>query len=324
MAERGAHLTGTLFAKPSIFEIAAHKSLAATLEPAARKLITFIASANPDKYSWVYKWSDEIHLIFIAALQNYYLKNYSASFSETFYGLKRIVLKDSNVQLNLDKKRLNTSLIILVIFPYLQKKIDNWANENNNLVQNQKSLVYYLYKAYRILCSLKELATFYQYLLYLSNRSKFPTISLRLLSISLTYGDDREDIGLIDLLKKLPQGNFSTSDGMDFVRLSIVRSIEVGAFFLQFLQWWNQEHYYNLSLMALPVPPPPQIPEYAKRYKGICPICYRSPRIHTVLATSGFIYCYSCIITELRKNKKCPVTGYPAKEDQLVRLYLQE
>lgn len=40
MAERGAHLTGTAFAKPSIFEIAAHKSLAATLEPAAKKIIT--------------------------------------------------------------------------------------------------------------------------------------------------------------------------------------------------------------------------------------------------------------------------------------------
>ena len=42
MAERGAHLTGTVLAKPSIFEIAAHKSLAATLEPAAKKIITVI------------------------------------------------------------------------------------------------------------------------------------------------------------------------------------------------------------------------------------------------------------------------------------------
>lgn len=40
MAERGAHLTGTSLAKPSIFEIAAQKSLAATLEPATKKIIT--------------------------------------------------------------------------------------------------------------------------------------------------------------------------------------------------------------------------------------------------------------------------------------------
>lgn len=99
MAERGAHLTGTVFAKPSIFEIAAHKSLAATLEPAAKKIITvskqifnnhysqnssyprivflqFLASVNPEKYSWLYKWSDEVYLVLIAVLQNYYLNNY--------------------------------------------------------------------------------------------------------------------------------------------------------------------------------------------------------------------------------------------------------
>lgn len=35
-----------------------------------------LASANPDKYAWLYQWSDEVYLVLIATLQNYYLKNY--------------------------------------------------------------------------------------------------------------------------------------------------------------------------------------------------------------------------------------------------------
>lgn len=48
----------------------------------------------------------------------------AASFSETFYGLKRIVLKNSEVKSNLDSRRRNLSLIILTVFPYLQRKIE--------------------------------------------------------------------------------------------------------------------------------------------------------------------------------------------------------
>ncbi|XP_014210519.1 peroxisome assembly protein 12 [Copidosoma floridanum] len=321
MAERGAHLTGTAFAKPSIFEIAAHKTLAATLEPAAKKIITVLVSANPEKYAWLHKWSDEVYLVFIAALQNYYLRNYSASFSETFYGLKRVVLRNSDIPSKLDKKRLNVSLIILVIFPYLQRKLENWDIHSREC--QQKKWKAYIIKTYRFLNFTKEVLTFYQYLLYLSNRSEYPTLSLRFLSISLTYASNSEEIGLIELLKKLGQGNFSASDGLDLLRLSIVRSIEFSAFFLQFLQWWNQEHYYDLNFTSLPVPPPPQIPDVAKRYKGICPICQKPPWIHTAVITSGFVYCYQCILPEVRKTQKCPVTGYPAKEDHLIRLYVQ-
>jgi len=40
MAEKGAHLTGTTYIRPSIFEIIAQKSLASTLEPAFKKILS--------------------------------------------------------------------------------------------------------------------------------------------------------------------------------------------------------------------------------------------------------------------------------------------
>lgn len=106
---------------------------------------------------------------------------------------------------------------------------------------------------------MKEILSFHQYLMYLSNRSKYPTLSLRFLSISLTYADNHEETNLIELLKKLGSGSFTGGDGLEALRFIIIHSIEVGAFFLQFLQWWNQEHYYNLNLTTLPIPPPPQV-----------------------------------------------------------------
>lgn len=117
----------------------------------------------------------------------------------------------------------------------------------------------YIIQTYKAGRTIKEILTLYQYLLYLSGRSRYQTLSLRLLSISLTYNNHYEEMSLIEVLKKLGQGNFSTSDGFDVLRLFIIRSIEISAFFLQFLQWWNQEHYYNFSLTALPIPPPPTV-----------------------------------------------------------------
>lgn len=40
MAEKGAHLTGTTFIRPSIFEIIAQESLAHTVEPAFTKFLS--------------------------------------------------------------------------------------------------------------------------------------------------------------------------------------------------------------------------------------------------------------------------------------------
>lgn len=113
---------------------------------------------------------------------------------------------------------------------------------------------------------MKEILSFHQYLVYLSNRSKYPTLSLRFLSISLTYADNREETNLIELLKKLRNGSFSGSDGLEVLQFIIIRSIEVGAFFLQFLQWWNQEHYYNFNLTTLPIPPPPQVIQIINKF----------------------------------------------------------
>jgi len=106
-------------------------------------------SFNPERYGHVLRWADEGYLIFNAILQQYYLKKYckyfvndniwlkgfypkrnfikqlflAASFSETFYGLKRVSVIDSKLKGKLSHKQQILSLILIVTLPYLKNKL---------------------------------------------------------------------------------------------------------------------------------------------------------------------------------------------------------
>ena len=81
--------------------------------------------------------------------------------------------------------------------------------------------------------------------------------------------------------------------------------------------------------LQFPIPPPPLKPELSvnngnRRHiddKWSCPICHES-RINPTASTSGYVFCYRCLIMHLRqKGEYCPVTGMPCKESMVVRLF---
>ncbi|KAJ8953642.1 hypothetical protein NQ314_007249 [Rhamnusium bicolor] len=120
MAENAANFTFTYQNKPSIFEIIAQKSLNDTLHPALQKIALFLANNFPQKFNWLNKYYEETFLVLNGFLQYHYLKYYDASFSENFYGLKRVLV--SNEQLTKHHKEL--SLIFLVVLPYFRRKME--------------------------------------------------------------------------------------------------------------------------------------------------------------------------------------------------------
>lgn len=77
-----------------------------------------------------------------------------------------------------------------------------------------------------------------------------------------------------------------------------------------------------------PVPPPPMPPSKLTNFDNnhndgqwACPLC-KEPRINPTASTSGFVFCYKCLIMHIRQNgESCPVTGTPCKESQVMRLY---
>ncbi|XP_072753415.1 peroxisome assembly protein 12-A isoform X2 [Anoplolepis gracilipes] len=325
MAEKGAHLTGTAYIKPSIFEIIAQESLASTLEPAFKKILSFLVSFNPERYGHILQWADEGYLIFNAFLQRYYLKKYSASFSETFYGLKRVAVVDSQLKGNLSHKQQIVSLILIVIFPYLKNKLAQLSSrykleEVDGLTSRERGQKFFrkcIVKGHSILSITYESLVLYNYILYISEKTVYPLPLLRLLSVSLTYADAQTALTITELLRKIKYNSFTFGDGWNIFQRIVTGFLELGAFFLQFVSWWTQENY-DMDIMSLPAPPPPKVPNVAQRYKGICPLCLKSHHIKTVLMVSGYVFCYQCILSEIRKNKRCPVTHYPAKEDDLI------
>lgn len=86
----------------------------------------FFISFNPKRYGWFEQWSDEVYATFHGFLQNFYLNNYAASFSETFYGLKRINSSNSTINGKLSKKQRKLSLILLILYPYIQSKVQQY------------------------------------------------------------------------------------------------------------------------------------------------------------------------------------------------------
>ncbi|CAG2117168.1 unnamed protein product, partial [Medioppia subpectinata] len=96
--------------------------------------------------------------------------------------------------------------------------------------------------------------------------------------------------------------------------------LSVSAFFIQFLDYWYSTDMYAHSFAPLPIPPaPPKIEIDIPVEK--CPICLNVRQNDTALMTSGFVFCYACIINHLKVNSRCPVTGYPTATDQLIKLY---
>ncbi|XP_051891489.1 peroxisome assembly protein 12 isoform X2 [Pristis pectinata] len=93
MAELGAHLTAGLAAssgRPSIFEVVAQDTLMSAVRPAVHHLCKVLVESNPARYGFLWRWFDEIYTLLDFLLQRHYLSRTSASFSENFYGMKRI------------------------------------------------------------------------------------------------------------------------------------------------------------------------------------------------------------------------------------------
>ena len=107
MAQNSVHVTQTLQAKPSIFELVAADSLQSTFYPALKRianvrhilnahqgnfftfrfLFQFLVNSNPAKYGWLSQYYDEVYLCLNALIQQHYIRCYGK------IQLKQLLLK---------------------------------------------------------------------------------------------------------------------------------------------------------------------------------------------------------------------------------------
>lgn len=327
MHEFGSHHSFAERTRPSLFEILAEENLASGLRSAFRHLFQVFAEKFPHKISFHFKYFEEIYAVADFIFQYVHLRTYGATFPEHFYGLKRI---PDPRQLSVPEKRLFFCLFLSIGVPYLHLQLENLfkklkEKEADGALQwnegfSAKIGVVYV-RSYPSCHFLWEMIGLCYYMAYAVNKVQYHSPLLHICGMQLVTSAE-EDLPS-NLWEELAKKNYSLSVAWTLIKNCVScasTSISIGAFFLQFLEWWYNKEGTKASFSSLPIPPPP-----AKRplcvSSHLCPLCRKLRENATALACSGFVFCYSCIFQFVKSNKKCPVTGYPATLTHLVRIY---
>ncbi|GAA5900464.1 ubiquitin-protein ligase peroxin 12 [Sporobolomyces salmoneus] len=130
--------------RPSLFELAAQDQLRDLLSPVVRYVLSVFAQRNPRYLLRLVNSHDELFSLAMLFVERHYLVNYSASFSEHFYGLKRRKVlsrrgggadKEERTKAafeltgkseKLGKREIRGSLVALILLPYLKTKAQDW------------------------------------------------------------------------------------------------------------------------------------------------------------------------------------------------------
>jgi len=95
------------------------------------------------------------------------------------------------------------------------------------------------------------------------------------------------------------------------------------------LEWWygSAEDAVFRDRSHPPPPPPPRTAPHPRarcavpRDPARCPLCRRRCSQPAVVRTSGWVFCHPCVVDEVRRFGRCPVTLAAAAEGDVVRLF---
>ncbi|XP_046680436.1 peroxisome assembly protein 12-like [Homalodisca vitripennis] len=307
MAEKAAHITSSLQARPSIFELIAQESLSGLLYPSFKIIVQFLESSNSQRYQWLSEWNEEVFLGINGLLQLHYLNTKGASFSESFYGLYRM---HHGENLRLSDKAKYWSLFCLVVLPYLSRKVEKYVVKFQDRKVGKAANV-----CHKISVASWQCVSLVQYLWYLTGRvsAHSPLLSVANLSLQYSMEQATHSYSWRECLSSPRACARLVSDGL-------TQGLQLAAFFLQCLQWYHSDQLSHDKLSNL-IPHPPVVEEINILSPAQCPVCKKPCRIETVLMTSGYVFCYRCIREAIVARQSCPVTNLPATLDELIRLF---
>ncbi|EFO89949.1 CRE-PRX-12 protein [Caenorhabditis remanei] len=331
--------------QPSVFDIIAQENLATSIRPALQHLVKYLAYFKPKTFLSVHRNFDEYYLLFDLILQNHYLKNYGASFTENFYSMKRVFTKTGSPP-NDSRERI-LSLLTLVGWPYVEDKLNqlhdrlkevyeirSWASIHDIKSKCQKMFVViwpYIKTIIKAVKSVLQLA-------YILNRSSIHSPWLYFSGVILKHltPEDLEAFNAVPL--HLQTGYVVSIRFRFFNRIwrfflglpgIVSRLFAYGLFFVQFLDYMYNTDLAKLTKTglseAIPAPPHKMIikeSEILSLDTNKCPICMKKRVNDTALFVSGYVFCYTCINQYVNTYQKCPVTGCPANVQHLIRLFV--
>ncbi|XP_058117447.1 peroxisome assembly protein 12-A [Anopheles ziemanni] len=316
MAAKGAHITQNIEVKPSLFEVLAADSLNTTFYPAIKRVVNFLATSKPAIFGGLVRYYDEFYTLFNGLVQGYYLNRYGGSLAEVFYGLTRVSARSKSF--NVQER--NWSFAVLVVLPYVLSKMEAMCNRWKEDYEAGKQISIERRLLFRMVPFVKafyESVKLIHYVSYLSNATETHSPTLRILRLGLTYLSEEEESWSF---KDIFQGKIRVAT---MLSTALLRWLELSAFFLQFIEWWQTEANIG-DLSKLPIPDAPSLDTNASKYANVCPICLQKHIIPTAISVSGYVYCYRCIVNHLQKESRCPVTKYPATINDLIGIYTND
>jgi len=232
------------------------------------------------------------------------------------------------------------SFLCLVLAPYLRRKVEtvfqkcredqaDGVQPSHPVLASLRSIFLSFYPSFHFLAEAVDIGLLLSFSL---RKSKYHNLLSWLLGVYLVYvtpdrQKEKENRKLDTIRESRGLKHLAITSVSGAARI-LTFSLEVGSFFLQFLDWWYAQggvggaHTVQGDSQDIPKPPP-AITDLPAR-GGTCPICQKKRRGDTVLASSGLVFCYACIVQHLRKEARCPITRLPAKEEQLVRIFTQQ
>ncbi|KAK9876126.1 hypothetical protein WA026_011243 [Henosepilachna vigintioctopunctata] len=295
MALHAANFTTTSHNKPSILEIMAQDSLDSSLYPALQKIAEFVVSSFQNKYNWPYKHHEKLLLVVNGLMQYYYLKCFDSSFSESFYGMKRVFINGQTLS---ESYRI-FSAFCLSVLPFL----NNFITQKYDLFKTQdlegslssefpdkiKRIFLKIYPFFVMMCTPIQLAC---YLKYMSGKQESQSPILWLLNLKLVYTESIDNVGFwIPLFRReLCWSEFFKG----FLKNFTTTSLHVLAFSMQFVQCLKNVAP-NFKFTSLPMIPAPTADDKSSKHTGECPICRQCWKMPAVLTVSGYVFCFTCI-----------------------------
>lgn len=334
---------------PSFFELYVFDEIDGSIKPAVKHVLRSLAdSERISNLSGVSNTLSRLRVSVINALEanfdvvysllllvlNYHsIMKHDATIVEVFGGYKRVNIKEKENKLELEminKRQKYISIAISVLIPafieYLKRIQVAYQHEDTSNSEQPPSSTFFDYcKSFinkiprrlgQLTCAVYDTSILVQKMLYLMNQSKHSHPLLLLAGVSL-------------IKKSADKTTHDRGGGGGGIGSSLMKDYRVITFIgvllsIRVTRWLlnndgstsNPSEYIRKALQKIPkFPPPSRTSNVAE--PGTCPLCARV-RVKSTASVGGYVFCHDCILEYVRVNKRCPISGLPCVEDDLI------
>ncbi|KAJ3304696.1 hypothetical protein HDV03_002381 [Kappamyces sp. JEL0829] len=261
----------------------------------------FIARQTEQHYDLlpVHRRKNLVYMLAMGAIQYSYFREWAGSFTETFYGLKRVVGKDS-AAVTTSPRGMLLSLFELVAYPVLRNELDQFY-EKEKLLSEMRDVRSSRPTSQTDRLKARAKAVF----LLLYPRLRFLEGALHLvLQLGYAYGKST----VYSPWQWLTKLRLERITPQDYKAADAAKQQEYTALVQSLRAFEGTESVRKMNPAGLKIP-----------RNGHCPIC-TEPLANPAML-NGVVYCYSCIFSSVQEFSKCPVTLLPASPDSIRKIY---